>query len=50
MEEQQKVLKWILDYSNKTFPASDYVVAATRGNNPLSPLCLEKLFMQRMNN
>ncbi len=38
-----KVLKWILDYSNKHYPASEYVVAATRGNNPLSPFMFRKV-------
>jgi integrase len=38
-----EVLKWILDYSNKKFPASDYVVAATRGNNPLSNFMFRKV-------
>ena len=38
-----EVLKWILDYSNKKYPASDYVVAATRGNNPLSNFMFRKV-------
>ena len=38
-----KKLKWILDYSNKHFPSSDYVVAATRGKNPLSPFMFRKI-------
>ena len=44
-----KVIKWMLDYSNKNFTASDYLIAATRGKNPLSPYMLEKLFMQHTN-
>ena len=38
-----EVLKWILEYSNKKYPASDYVVAATRGNNPLSNFMFRKV-------
>ena len=38
-----QVLKWILEYSNKKYPASDYVVAATRGNNPLSNFMFRKV-------
>ena len=36
-------LKWILDYSNKHFPANDYLIAATRGNAPLSPFMFRKI-------
>ena len=36
-------LTWILKYSNKTFPSSDYLVAATRGKNPLSPFMFRKI-------
>ena len=38
-----KVLKWMLDYSNKNFPASNYLIAATRGTNPLSPYMFRKV-------
>ena len=37
------VLKWIVNYSNKTFPANNYLVAATRGKNPLSQFMLRKI-------
>ena len=36
-------LTWILDYSNKNFPANDYLIAATRGNAPLSPFMFRKI-------
>jgi len=36
-------LSWILDYSNKHFPSSEYLIAATRGSNPLSPFMFRKI-------
>ena len=36
-------IKWMLDYSNKNFPASDYLIAATRGKNPLSAFMFSKI-------
>jgi integrase len=41
--EAAEKLNWILEYSNKTFPSSDYLVAATRGKNPLSPFMFRKV-------
>lgn len=36
-------LEWILDYSIKHFPANDFLIAATRGNSPLSPYMFRKI-------
>ena len=38
-----KKLSWMLDYSNKTFPRNDYLIAATRGSNPLSEYAFRKM-------
>ena len=36
-------ITWMLEYSNKNFPASDYLIAATRGKNPLSSFMFRKI-------
>ena len=41
--EAKEKITWMLDYSNKTFPSSDYLIAATRGKNPLSPFMFRKI-------
>jgi integrase len=38
-----KKLRWIVAYSNKHFPANDFLIAATRGNSPLSPYMFRKV-------
>ena len=41
--DAKKKIAWMLDWSNRTFPGSDYLVAATRGKSPLSAFMYRKI-------
>ncbi len=41
--DAKKKIAWMLDWSNRTYPGSDYLVAATRGKSPLSAFMYRKI-------